>query len=208
MSASGKSKVPASVYDNCIECGQTLHRVLKGRSGGRMASLVLECGKCGRVSRIQMPTSRDKKVPLIISWLSESEKSQIALDSSESVTLGDEYVVNGSTVKITGIESRGRRPRKCRVSEVDTLWATRFDQVRVHVSLRLSRGRTRSSDFLALPDDEFSVGDTIDIDGREITIYSIKTGGGPIRMGSAKAMDIVRVYAEYPKKADFSRRKS
>jgi uncharacterized Zn finger protein len=198
MNGNSGKRVPASIRARCDECGEALHRVLKGRDRGGSTSLVLKCSGCGRVSSVQACTAPERKLPIIISWLSESERAEISLDSTETVAVGDEFVVNDLNVIITGIESRGRRPRKCRVPEIDTLWAKRFDRVRVKVSLRLTRGRNRSADFLASPDDIFTVGDTIDVDGQEICIYSIKKYGRPIREGSAKAVDITRVYAEKP----------
>jgi uncharacterized Zn finger protein len=203
-----ESAVPGSIYCECVGCGKTLHSVLKGKVGGKRLDAVLRCRDCGITSTRSIPIAARIKVPVIVSWLSESRKDGISLDSSENVSLDDELVVGSTRVIVTGIESGGRRVSKCPVPKIDTLWAKSFDMVHIKASIFSRKGRTKSAHFLAPPEDALSVGDSVDIGGNMMEIYTIKTKERVLRrngMGS-KMRDIVRIYVRHPRQPRQPRR--
>jgi len=190
--------VPTSVYAECPSCGQeTLHEVLRGRLGGK-TSVVLEstlrCRTCHGVHSATLREERPVSIPVVISWMGESRRDSAVFGPQESVVVGEELMVGDIPLKITAIECGGQRVKEARAGAISTLWARQFDRVRVRFSISRA-GRTYSEDVFALPDEEFTVGEMLEVGRSEVVIHNIRLKERTIHQGVALAKDIVRVYA-------------
>jgi uncharacterized Zn finger protein len=78
---------------------------------------------------------------------------------------------------------------------VTNIWAKQFDKIWIKISLD-RHGKVFSKDILAVPEEEFIIGDVVDIEGTNAAITSIRIGTHTIHRGSAIARDIVRIYTK------------
>jgi uncharacterized Zn finger protein len=195
--------VPTSVMLECPVCRQeTLHEVLSGKIGGK-AQTVLEstvrCRECGQVHHSVMKVEKPIQLPVIISWLEKSTRSSISLGPDEALSVDDEVMCGEEPVLITSIESKGARVKRAKVRDIDTVRGKRFDKVRVPVSVS-HLGKSYAEHVMAVPDEEFYIGDIIRVGKHDVVIYAIKIKDKSIRTGGAAARDIVRVYASIVRK--------
>jgi uncharacterized Zn finger protein len=189
--------VPASVLVECPQCkAETLHEVLAGRMGGKSVSVLdstVKCKECGHVHHVTVKSAKPVEIPVIISWLETSSKGKVALGPDEVLSIGDEIMCGDMPTLVTSIESKGARVKSAKASRVDTVWAKRFDKLKVLFSVN-NHGRTFSDFMMAVPDEEFFIGDMVEFDKKPVVIHSIRIQERTIRKGSALARDIVRVY--------------
>ncbi|MEW5748013.1 MAG: HVO_0476 family zinc finger protein [Candidatus Thermoplasmatota archaeon] len=189
--------VPASVLVECPQCkAETLHEVLSGRMGGRSVSVLestVKCRDCGHVHHVTVKASKPVEVPVVISWLKESSRGKLVLGPDEVLSVGDEVMCGELPTMVTSIESKGARKRSAKASDIDTVWAKRFDKLKILFSVN-AHGRTFSDFVMAVPDEEFCIGDIMEFNKRPVVIHSIRIQERTIRKGSALARDIVRVY--------------
>jgi len=94
---------------------------------------------------------------------------------------------------VTAIEVEGKRVHQAKASEVDTIWAKRADKVWVAFSVNMAN-RTVARRILAAPDEEFVVGDIVDLGRDRVLVHRIRTTHKTLREGTVPASDIVRVY--------------
>lgn len=198
--------VPTSVMVECPNCrAETLHEVLSGKMGGRSKTTMdstVRCRECEHVHHIVIKIEKPLEVPVIISWLDKSLRTKIVLGPDEVLTVGDEIMCGEDPVKITSIESKGSRPRRAKVRGIDTIWAKRFSKVRVPFSISHA-GRSYSDHVIAVPDEEFYVGDIITVGKHEVVIHTIKTKGRVLKTGGTEAKEIVRVYGSIVRKTSY-----
>jgi len=189
--------VPASVLVECPQCkAETLHEVLAGKVGGRSVSVLdstVKCRECGHVHHVTVKSAKPIEVPFIVSWLETSAKEKVVLGPDEVLSVGDEVMCGEMPTLVTSIESNGRRVKSSKASRIDTVWAKRFDKLRIMFSVN-NHGKTFAHAVMAVPDEEFFIGDMIEIDRKSVVIHSIRIQERTIRRGSALARDIVRVY--------------
>ncbi|MCJ2532464.1 MAG: hypothetical protein LN411_00870 [Candidatus Thermoplasmatota archaeon] len=194
---------PTSVMVECPSCKEeTLHGVLAGRISGRSAKVLdstVKCRACGHVHHAVMKGDKPVSVPVVISWLTESTRSSITLGPDEALSVDDEIVCGELPVLVTSIESKGARVNFCKAGDIDTIWGKRFDKVKVLFSVN-HHGKTYAEHMIVSPDEEFFIGDMIDVGKRSVVIHTIKTDSKTLRMGAALARDIVRVYANIVRK--------
>ncbi len=198
--------VPTSVLVECPVCGQeTLHEVLSGRISGK-AQAVLEstvrCRECGQIHRVILKADRPVDVPVVVSWLQESVRSSISLGPDEVLSVDDEVMCGENPVLITSIECRGARVKRAKAREIDTAWGKRFDKVRVPLSVS-HLGKTFSESVLAVPDEEFFIGDMLKVGRHDVVVHTIKIKDKTLKAGGARARDIVRVYANIVRKTSY-----
>lgn len=190
---------PNALYLECPSCGEeTLHEVLKGRIGRKkmVMETTVKCQECGTVHTTVVREAKLVKVPVVVSDMGHSRQVEVELGEDEVVAVDDELFVDDLHVMITSIESSGeKRPRKVPVREIETLWAKRYDKIRVKISVNKGH-KTTSTDIFAMPDEEFFVGDMIAVGREKAVIHRMKTRRGMVRDGSVEARDIVRVYAK------------
>ena len=190
-------ELPGAVYAVCPQCGErTPHEILKGKFGmksGGVLECTVRCSSCDRIHKDRIEISKEIEVPLVVSDEKNSYRTSVSLEEDEIVGVGDELLLEQYPVIITSIELTGKRVGRCAASEVRTIWAKRYDKVKVGLSL--NRGATTTSVyFWAVPDEEFSIGDIVTIQGITVALSKIKTTWGKVKRGTVEARDIRRLY--------------
>jgi uncharacterized Zn finger protein len=191
-------ELPGSIYLECPECGEeTLHEVLKGRASDRgtevRLSALVKCPECGAIYRVNLREGGERAVNAIVSDLQLSQKLQIPLDPASTISLDDIIMVEGLPCIVTSIEVGGRRPGHARVPEITTIWLKRYDKLRVKVSINAGRS-TVTRELWAAPEEEFEVGDVLNVQDMKVLVHAIKVPTRKLHRGSAKAKDIRRLY--------------
>lgn len=175
-----------------------MHRILKGRVSGRKGETlecVVKCSDCGEVRKATIKREKPVAVKVIVSDDDKSKRTEMELLPGEEMVVGDKMILDGQEIEVSSIESEGRRVDVALAKEIDTLWTKRADKVKVKFSI--SKGpRTLSKELLALPDEEFYVGDMVELGRMKVVIHKIKCRDGMVREGSAQASTILRVYAK------------
>ena len=187
---------PSAFVLHCDTCGDVPHRVLRGKVGGRDEIVfegVVKCSKCGTVRSVVTREPRPIQVPLIVSFLETSERTSLEFSPDEPVELGQEIELADTRLEVTAIEVKGRRMEAALAKEVSTLWAKRTDRVRVKFSVN-KRNRTVPHEVLAAPDEEFEVGEIVDLGRDRAIVHHIRTQYRTIRQGRVRADEIVRMY--------------
>lgn len=187
---------PSALVLHCDTCGDVPHRVLRGRVSGKDEIVfegVVRCSKCGQVRSVVTREPRPIRVPVIVSFLESSERTSLEFSPEEQIDVGEDLELGDTRLRITSIEVRGRRMDGALAKEVSTLWAKRTDQVRVKFSVNKGN-RTVPHEVLAAPDEEFEVGDIVDLGRDRAVVHHIRTRQRTIHDGGARAEDIVRMY--------------
>ena len=180
----------------CPNCGnETEHKILSSKVMGNGIEYVLQCLTCKYTYKKYIENEKIRDLKVVWSWKDKSEIKKISLFENDIVSVGDEMEIGGITSKITAIDSKGKRVKKARVGDIDTLWAKRFDRVVVKISVNKGT-KTVSSEMVVNPYEDFYIGDLIDIKNTKCVIHRIKVHDRFITRGSAKAKDIVRIYAK------------
>jgi len=198
--------VPASISVECPVCKtETLHEVLAGKLTGKTQAVMdstVKCRQCGQVHHVVIKCERPVDIPVIISWLTESKRSSISLGPDEVLCVEDEIMCGDDPVLVTAIESKGARKPRAKARDIQTIWGKRFEKVRVPFSISHA-GKSFSEHVMAVPDEEFFVGDMTTFGRNEVVIHTIKTKGRVLKKGGAAARDIVRVYASLVRKSSY-----
>ena len=197
---------PSAVMANCENCGEVLHRVIKGRLSGRRDIVfqgVVKCQTCGRISDITIRETKAVKIPVIVSWMEESERIMSEIGPDILLRIGDLLELDSGKAEVTSIESNGRRVQECYASRVDTVWAKRADIVRIKVTL-MKAGRGKPKEIFVAPDREFCVGDSIEIGRDRGVIQQIRVAQRTMHRGCAPASAIKRIYAKAGRPMRFS----
>lgn len=188
---------PSALVLKCPSCGEVVpHRVLRGKIGGKDEIVfegVVRCSKCDAVSNVVTREPKPISVPLVVSWLDRSEKTSLEFAPDEDVTVGEELDLGDTRIEVTAIDSGGRRVPGASAKEIGTVWAKRIDQVRVKFSVNKGN-RTVPHDVLAAPDEEFEVGEIVDLGKARAVVHHIRTRQRTIRQGRVRADEIVRMY--------------
>jgi len=192
-------KPPREIVTECPACGaETAHEILGGRVVGKRQIVLkssVRCCECGHVHAVEIAEEMPMGVPIVVSWMEESARSSIPLPPSEEVKVGDELYHDGHRIIVTSLETKGDRRDGAKAKDIVTIWAKRFDKVWVKISLD-RHGKVYSKEILAIPEEEFEIGDVIEIEGNCAAITSIRLEGRTIHKGSVAARDIVRVYSK------------
>ncbi len=180
----------------CPNCNREVEqKVLSVKYRKNGAEYTLKCTNCGYTYKKFFEDEKMMDVKVIWSWRDKSEVKRISKLEEDIISVGDEVKVDGINSQITAIESEGKRVKSAKVKDIDTLWAKRFDKVVVKISV--NRGsKTVSYEIIAHPDEEFYVGDIIDVEKMHAVIHKIKTKERFVMRGGALARDIVRIYAK------------
>jgi len=187
---------PSALVLHCDTCGDVPHRVLRGKVTGKddvVFEGILKCSKCGQVRSVLTREPKPIQVPLIISFLETSERTTLEFSPDEEIELGQELELGDTRLRVTAIEVGGRRLDGALAREVSTLWAKRTDKVRVKFSVNMGN-RTVPHDVLATPDEEFEVGDIVDLGRARAVVHHIRTPQRTIHEGRVRADEIVRMY--------------
>ncbi|ACJ16443.1 hypothetical protein, conserved [Thermococcus onnurineus NA1] len=174
-------------YFICPECGSDDVEVIKER--GR--ELTLRCNECGNVWIITLP--KLVKVPLIVSKHERSFKTFTELPEGEEIKVGDIVETEDDEVRITGIELEGdKRVNKAKIGEIKTLWGESLTYPKViKVSIYLPKGVTQAFKVKVPRDEEFVVGEVLEVGGYTFRVEKIKTETKMLHHGKARADKIV-----------------
>ncbi len=180
-------------YFICPECGSDDVEVIKER--GR--ELTLRCNECGNVWHITLP--KLLKVPLIVSKHERSFKSEAELPEGEEIRVGDIVETEEDEVRITGIELEGgKRVNHAKVGEIKALWGESLTYPKViKVSIYLPKGITQSFRVKVPREEEFAVGEVVEVGGYTFKIEKIKTERKMLHHGKAKADKIVALMGHH-----------
>ena len=181
----------------CPECGSGDVEVIKER--GR--ELTLKCNECGNVWHVTLP--KPVKVPLIVSKHERSFKTEVELPEGEEIKVGDIVETEDDEVRITGIELDGdKRVEKARIGEIKTLWGESLNYPKIiKVSIYLPKGLTQAFRVKVPRDEEFAVGEVLEVGGYTFKVEKIKTERKMLRHGKAKAGEIVAIMGHHIPKA-------
>ncbi|ACS33016.1 HVO_0476 family zinc finger protein [Thermococcus gammatolerans] len=180
-------------YFICPECGSDDVEVIKER--GR--ELTLRCNECGNVWHVTLP--KLVRVPLIVSKHERSFKSEAELPEGEEIRVGDIVETEEDEVRITGIELEGgKRVNKAKVGEIVTLWGESLTYPKViKVSIYMPKGITQSFRVKVPRDEEFAVGEVVEVGGYTFKIEKIKTERKMLHHGKAQADKIVALMGHH-----------
>jgi uncharacterized Zn finger protein len=190
--------VPNALFLECPSCGERcLHEVLRGRISGKkdVMETTVKCQSCGHVHSEVVSEPKPVKVPIIVSEFGKSKRSEIELESDEVLGVGEELLVGDAQVVVTSIECEDKRVDNCPVGKIGTIWAKKFDKVKVKISIN-KVNKTIPAEIFALPEEEFYVGDLMTVGKYNVVVHNIRTRTGTVREGGAQARDIVRIYAK------------
>jgi uncharacterized Zn finger protein len=190
--------IPNAIYAECPFCQErTLHEVLKGRLGKKRTTMesTVRCLECGQTHSAVIREGRPVQLAVIVSDQGQSRKEMIEASPDEVFAVDEEFFVNDTYVVVTSIEREGRRVNQAPADGIDTIWVKRYDKIKLKVSLNKGH-KTVPSEFFALPDEEFFVGDIIPAGRSQAVIHQMKTNRGMVREGGVEAREIVRIYAK------------
>jgi uncharacterized Zn finger protein len=164
---------------------------------------LLKCEQCGFVHRLPHEKKKVVRLKVIVSRGGESSPQQLEVNEDEVLHAGDEFVVDigdeVSGVRVVSLELHtSGRAENAKAKDVRTIWARAIDEVIVKIAIQ-RRGETESLDYKINGDYEFTVGDLMKLQGKDVTITGIKVRNGGIfkRIGkSIKAKDIKRIYSQ------------
>ncbi len=194
-------ELPGSYYLECPVCGkETLHKILKGEVGTKGEEVtidgVIQCNECGNTRHKTIRENSAIDVPVIVSWQDSSYKEQLSLYPEEWVHKGDDLLIDGKRVKVTSLEGEGnRRKNSAKAEDIVTIWTREHEKELVKVSIHKGRSST-SKTLEAAPEEEFFIGDMLDVGKYKTVIHRINTKDGTIKRGKAKAEDITRIYTK------------
>lgn len=176
-------------YFVCPECRSEEVEVISER--GR--EVKLRCSECGHVWQITL--SKIIKVPIIVSKHERSFKRLAELPADEEIKVGDIVEIEDDEVRITGIELEdNKRVETAPIKDVKTLWGESLTYPKViGVSIYLPKGITQSFKVKVDRDEEFAVGEVLEVGGYTFKIEKIKTEDKMLKHGKAKADKIVRI---------------
>jgi uncharacterized Zn finger protein len=176
-------------YFICPECGSDDVEVIKERE----RELTLRCNECGNVWHVTLP--KLIKVPLIVSKHERSFRTSVELPEGEEIRVGDIVETEDDEVRITGIELEGdRRVERAEIGEIRTLWGESLTYPKViKVSIYLPKGVTQAFKVKVDRDEEFVVGEVLEVGGYTFRIEKIKTETKMLRHGGARADRIVSI---------------
>ncbi len=198
---------PTSIIVECPMCkDETLHQVLSGKMAGKNAKVLdstVKCRACGHVHHVVLKSEKPVTIPVIVSWLKESKRDSVVLGPEEVLSIDDEMMCGDLPVLVTSIESKaGARVDSCKAGDISAIWAKRFDKVKISFSIN-HHGKTYAEQMIASPDEEFSIGDMLQVGKRDVVIHAIKIQGRSVRKGSVAARDVVRIYANIVRKTTY-----
>jgi uncharacterized Zn finger protein len=192
--------LPSTFNLECPSCGkQTVHDIKKGKlstKGKITYDSVVECTECNHVHHVVITEDKHIEIPVIISTLEKSKKDSMTLPPDTRLSIGEEFMLDDVTLKVTGIELDGKRVTNALASEIKTLWCKSYDKVKLKLSI--SRGsRTVSRSLFAVPDEEFYIGDIIKSGRDQVVIHKIRTEWKTIKTGGISAREVVRLYGRF-----------
>lgn len=184
-------------YLECLNCGYTMHDVLKGKTSKTTFEGIVRCTRCGRVSPTVLRIPKIVKIPVIISDGPVSEKIVTEFEEDYIIAVGDEFIIkDGRRLKIRSLDiGNNQRKKNAKTQDVKTMWVQQFDFLNLKVTVN-DNGKSYSKKIKAKPDDEFIIGQILVIAETEYYVHTIKTHDRLVTKGIAEGRDIVRIYVK------------
>ncbi len=160
------------ILDSCPDCGEEEQQVLHGSTG----SLTIRCTDCHAVRTINPPKQESViEVNTVVSHDNQSWNVRIPTPSLETISLSDEFELDGHRMIVTAIELDGQQSvKKAKATDVRTLFAKVFDTVPLKLSVN-ERDVTKSYRLDVDPDMEIPVGLVLEVEGILLAIKTLKS---------------------------------
>ncbi|MEC9120810.1 MAG: HVO_0476 family zinc finger protein [Candidatus Thermoplasmatota archaeon] len=188
--------VDVSECSNCED--YTEHRILRRVNKGEGEDLLIQCVDCNEVQTLHLRPGKAIKITSILSDGAESQTQSIESDDDELISVGDVFDHDGILYRVTRIDDSNTRSKQTMVAkEISTLWAVRCDKCKVR--LTMTDGEESSSKTIECsPDEVFSCGSIMEIEGVRWRIRALHTGKGRTLRGKRPAVDLRRIYLHPP----------
>lgn len=188
--------VDVSECSNCEDF--TEHRILRRVNKGEGEDLLIQCVDCNEVKTLHLRPGKAIKITSILSDGAESQTQSIESDDDELISVGDVFDHDGILYRVTRIDDSDTRSKQTMVAkEISTLWAVRCDKCKVR--LTMTDGEESSSKTIECsPDEVFSCGSIMEIEGVRWRIRALHTGKGRTLRGKRPAVDLRRIYLHPP----------
>ena len=188
--------VDVSECSNCEDF--TEHRILRRVNKGEGEDLLIQCVDCNEVKTLHLRPGKAIKITSILSDGAESQTQAIESDDDELISVGDVFDHDGILYRVTRIDDSDTRSKQTMVAkEISTLWAVRCDKCKVR--LTMTDGEESSSKTIECsPDEVFSCGSIMEIEGVRWRIRALHTGKGRTLRGKRPAVDLRRIYLHPP----------
>ncbi|RQG92973.1 hypothetical protein EA462_01795 [Natrarchaeobius halalkaliphilus] len=205
------SEIPDRVPTACPSCSpdlETVHEVLTTGGG----TITVRCSECAHVHKVQPEREREVTLDVVVSQEGESFAANVTTPEDETVSVGDEFILETdevlSTVRVTSVElDQQRRRDEAAATDIETVWTREVDNVAVNVTVHPKDGSRDDSRGITVhvPGDyEFEVGaiesfgdDEFEIDA--VVVRDATTGYHRDRYEErgdmVLAKDVKRVYA-------------
>jgi len=188
---------PVNFYMECPDCDdETLHENLNPSARG--VTMPVRCTECGRTDRVEYsPPGKELQVRTIVSEGPSSERTTLTFEADSSVAIDDIVYVGDVRCKVTGIEMEEFRMETCPVVDVTTLWVTKYETIKVKISLQEGHKSIPLVRELA-PEDTIVVGEVMSFEGKPWVVSDVKLryGKKAFEGEPVAAEDIVRVYCK------------
>lgn len=183
----------------CGSCRQlTEHNVLRRQAKGEGEDVLVQCVDCQEVQTLHLRPGKAVSITSILSDGADSRTDYVEADDDEKISVGDVFEHDEILYKITRLDDSESRPKKIiDARDISTLWAVRCDKAVVRLTMTDGE-ESRSKTIECSPEDVFSCGSIMEVDGERWRIRALHTGQGRTLRGKRSAMDIKRVYLHPP----------
>ena len=188
--------VDVSECSNCEDF--TEHRILRRVNKGEGEDLLIQCVDCNEVQTLHLRPGKAIKITSILSDGAESQTQSIESDDDELISVGDVFDHDGILYRVTRIDDSDTRSKQTIVAkEISTLWAVRCDKCKVRLTMTVGE-ESSSKTIECSPDEVFSCGSIMEIEGVRWRIRALHTGKGRTLRGKRPAIDLRRIYLHPP----------
>ena len=188
--------VDVSECSNCEDF--TEHRILRRVNKGEGEDLLIQCVDCNEVQTLHLRPGKAIKITSILSDGAESQTQSIESDDDELISVGDVFDHDGILYRVTRIDDSDTRSKQTMVAkEISTLWAVRCDKCKVRLTMTVGE-ESSSKTIECSPDEVFSCGSIMEIEGVRWRIRALHTGKGRTLRGKRPAIDLRRIYLHPP----------
>ena len=160
----------------CSTGTESAHEVL-----ARGGQATVRCADCGHVHKTTLARDATVERRVVVSQDGESEAAFIEVPPDETLSVGEEFLVETDaavlTARVTALETiDGARLEEAPAEAVKTVWSRAVGNVAVNVTMHPSDGRHDETESfkLQVPGDyEFTVGETEQFGDEEFTVEGI-----------------------------------
>jgi uncharacterized Zn finger protein len=191
-----KLEIAEAECPSCSPDEPTTHVIL--RKGG-----LVKCEECGYIHAVHVPKKKVIRLRVIVSRHKDSTVQELDVNEDDIIRVGDEFVVEHENDEVSGVRVQSielktkARPESAVAGEIETLWGRTIDEVIVKIAVQKG-AITESINYKIGGDVDFTVGDSLKLQGDEAVITSIKVrdGGHFKRKGQVvKAKNIKRIFS-------------